>query len=383
MKKLLLVLVAVLAVVSLTACKKETFTVALVTDVGTVTDKSFNQGAYEGVIKFAEEFDYSYTYYQPEAQTTDEYVKSIDLAVENGAEIIVTPGFFFENAIFIAQTEHPDVKFIILDGAPHNVADWDTLETIDGGGIDDWDFTQEDNVVSIFYAEEQSGFLAGYAAVKDGLTELGFMGGKAVPAVVRFGYGFVQGAEQAATEMDVDVNVKYHYLGGFGPTTEFQSKAAGWFTDSLNTTELIFAAAGGAGGSVMKAAEQESGLVVGVDVDQKEESTTVLTSAMKQLSPSVYETLKKWHNEEFQGGEVLTFDAANLGVQLSDDFTRFTTFTKAMYDTLLAKVVDETYEVDNTLKDSEGNDLTSEQLFADYLADAANKTTKVTVTLVN
>jgi len=375
MKKFIAIMAVFAVMVSLAACQKETFTVALVTDVGTVTDKSFNQGAWEGVVKFAEEFDYSHTYYQPDDQTTDEYIKSIDLAVENGAEIIVTPGFFFENTIWLVQDVYPDVKFVILDGSPHNVLDWDTYATIEDA---DMDFTQGANVTAIFYEEHESGFLAGYAAVKDGLTELGFMGGKAVPAVIRFGYGFVQGAAKAASEMtDVTVNINYTYLGGFGPDPAFQSKAATWYD---NGTEVIFAAAGGAGGSVMKAAEQEEGLVIGVDVDQSRESDTVLTSAKKELAPSVYETLKDWHEGNWPGG-VLRFSAANLGVSLPLDFTRFTSFNETMYNALLAKVVDGTYPVDATLKVDDGTgtmvDKTTAELLADYIAGTY---TTVTIT---
>jgi len=263
MKKLLVLVVAVAIVLSLSACSKKTYEIALITDVGTVTDKSFNQGAWEGVLQYVEEFDVTHKYYQPSDQNTDEYVKMINLAVEDGAKIIVTPGFFFENAIWLVQGEHPDVMFIILDGSPHNVADWDTGDTVDGG---DWDFTQESNVLSIMYAENESGFLAGYAAVKDGYTDLGFMGGKAVPAVVKFGYGFVQGANYAAEEMSLtnsDITIKFNFLGGFGPDAQFQAKAATWYDDG---TEVIFAAAGGAGGSVMKAAEQEGGKVIGVNL---------------------------------------------------------------------------------------------------------------------
>ncbi|AIO19169.1 Membrane lipoprotein TmpC precursor [Candidatus Izimaplasma bacterium HR1] len=369
MKKLLVFMAAFVVMISLTACQKETFTVALVTDVGTVTDKSFNQGAWEGVVQFAEEFEYSHQYYQPDDQTTDEYVKSIDLAVENGAEVVVTPGFFFENTIWLVQDKYPEVKFIILDGAPHNVADWDTGDTVDGEA---WDFTQGANVTAIFYEEHESGFLAGYAAVADGLTELGFMGGKAVPAVVRFGYGFVQGAAKAAEEMDKMVTIKYNYLGGFGPDPAFQAKAATWYDEG---TEVIFACAGGAGGSVMKAAEQEEGLVIGVDVDQSAESTTVITSAKKELAPSVYETLKDWHEGNWPGGQ-LRFSAENLGVALPENFDRFTTFDSTLYATLLTKVQDGTYVVDATLQ-VDGTDKTTAELLADYVAG-----TYTTVTII-
>lgn len=350
MKKIIALLFVVALFSVLVACEaKATYEIALVTDIGTVTDKSFNQGAWEGVLQFADEFDVSKQYIQPADQTTDEYVKSIDQAVEDGAKVVVTPGFFFENAIWISQTKHPEVLFIILDGAPHNIADWDTGETLDGENFyadaTKGDFTQEDNVLSIFYTEHESGFLAGYAAVKDGMTKLGFMGGKAVPAVVRFGYGFIQGANYAATEMGLAngaITMKYNYLGGFGPDATFQSKAASWYDTG---TQVIFAAAGGAGGSVFAAALQEGGKAIGVDVDQRAESTTIITSAMKQLAPSVYESLKAWYNDDFPGGEVQTYNAANDGVKLSDDFDRFTTFNKAMYDIILAKIVNGTVVV--------------------------------------
>ena len=350
MKKIIALLFIVALFSALVACEgKQTFDIALVTDVGTVTDKSFNQGAWEGVLQFAEEFNVSKQYIQPADQTTDEYVKSIDQAVADGAKVVVTPGFFFENAIWIAQTKYPNVLFIILDGAPHNIANWDTGETLSGDNFfadaSKGDFTQEDNVLSIFYTEHESGFLAGYAAVKDGMTKLGFMGGKAVPAVVRFGYGYIQGANYAATEMGLAngaISMKYNYLGGFGPDATFQAKAASWYDTG---TEVIFAAAGGAGGSVFAAALQEGGKAIGVDVDQRAESTTIITSAMKQLAPSVYESLKAWHNDEFPGGEVQRYNAANEGVKLADQFDRFTTFNKAAYDIILGKIIDGTVVV--------------------------------------
>lgn len=343
MKKLLLFAVAVSLVLTLSACSKKTYEIALITDVGTVTDKSFNQGAWEGVEKYAKEFDKTYKYYQPSDQNTDEYMKMIKQAVDNGAKIIVTPGFFFSNTIWLAQDKYPDVKFILLDAEPNNVTNWDTdpWETMEDA---DPSFTQNDNVLSIYYTEHESGFLAGYAAVKDGFTELGFMGGKAVPAVVKFGFGFIQGANYAAAEMDITVNINYTYLGGFGPDAAFQSKAATWYSEG---TEVIFAAAGGAGGSVMKAAEQENGFVIGVDSDQADQSTTVITSAMKQLAPSVYESLKLFYADEFPGGTVALYNANNDGVKLPDNFSRFTDFTAVMYAAIFEDLQDGTVVVDD------------------------------------
>ncbi len=337
MKKVVVALVVAVLALALAACgQKRTYEIALVTDVGTINDKSFNQGAWEGVVKYAKEFKISYKYYQPDTKSTDDYVESIEVAIENGAKIVVTPGFLFENAIWLVQNEHPEVKFILLDGAPHNVTDWGTMATVDGSAPN---FDMADNVFSIFYAEEESGFLAGYAAVKEGFTKLGFMGGMSVPAVVRFGYGFVQGANYAANEMglaDGAITIKYEYLNSFAPDAAHQTKAASWYTAG---TEVIFVAAGGAGNSVMKAAEGVANkYVIGVDVDQKAESERVITSAMKELGNSVYQTLEKIYDETGVGGTSATLDAAVDGVGLPADFSRFNTFTQAMYDTIFAKV---------------------------------------------
>lgn len=201
--------------------------------------------------------------------------------------MVVTPGFLFEPAIFEAQDLYPDVHFILIDGVPHS-ADYTQFRT-------------NANVAPILYAEEEAGYLAGYAAVKEGFTKLGFMGGMAVPAVIRFGYGFAQGADAASVELGLtDVTMNYHYVGGFAPTPEAQALAASWYNDGI---EVIFAAAGGAGNSVMAAAEAADGkYVIGVDVDQAGESDTIITSAMKGLGDSVYQTIASYYAQEFTGG---------------------------------------------------------------------------------
>ncbi|MHB8961734.1 MAG: BMP family lipoprotein [Saccharofermentanales bacterium] len=313
---------------SVASSEPTTFDLALITDIGTINDKSFNQGAWEGLEKYAKEKSITYKYYQPSEKTTDAYVEAIALAVTAGAKIVVCPGYLFEPAIFKAQDLHPTIKFILLDGFPQ-----------DGTYTE---FRIEDNVHSIFYAEEQSGFLAGYAAVKDGYKKLGFMGGMAVPAVVRFGYGFVQGADYAATELGLAkdaVEIKYHYLGNFNPDAAHQTMAAAWFNSG---TEVIFAAAGGAGNSVMAAAEAEGKKVIGVDVDQSAESDTVITSAMKMLGVSVYDALAASYDGDFQGGKSVTLDVTVDGVGLPSDFSRFTTFKAADYDAIIAKLVADT-----------------------------------------
>jgi basic membrane protein A len=297
---------------------------ALITDIGTIDDKSFNQGSWEGLVKYALEKGISHKYYQPAEQSNDAYLNTIDLAVKGGAKLIVTPGFLFGTPVFIAQDRYPDVAFVLVDDTPHN-ADYSEFRT-------------GPNAVGVLYAEEQAGFLAGYAAVNDGMTKFGFMGGMAVPAVVRFGYGFVQGVDFAAKELglaDGSCQINYHYTGGFDATPEAQAKAASWYNDGI---EAIFACGGAVGNSVMTAAEAANKKVIGVDVDQADESPTVITSAMKGLQASVYDCVKKFYEGGFPGGENLIYSAENDGVAIAMSTSRFDKFSQADYDAIFAKL---------------------------------------------
>lgn len=306
--------------------KQSGYELALITDVGTIDDRSFNQGSWEGLKKYAEENKKTLKYYQPKEKTTDAYIDAIDLAVAAGAKVIVTPGFLFEPAIYKAQDIHTNTMFILLDGSPQ-----------DGTYTD---FRIEKNVYSVFYAEEESGFLAGYAAVKDGYRKLGFMGGIAVPAVIRFGYGFIQGADAAAEELGLkkgEVSIRYTYVGNFNATPENQTLASSWYR---NGVQIIFACGGGVGNSVMAAAEQNNGYVIGVDVDQGSESKTVVTSAVKMLGNSVYQAVDSFYKGKFPGGVIATLDAKVDGIGLPDDFSRFKNFVKEDYDKEYKKLVD-------------------------------------------
>lgn len=327
MKKLLalaLVLVLALPLAGLAA----DYDIAMITDIGTIDDKSFNQGTWEGIVEYAKANNKSYNYYQPTAQSTEIYLDMIEQAVNDGAEIIVTPGFLFEQPIFSAQDLYPEVHFVLIDGNP-NDGDWGK----EGGP----EYRTEANAVGIVYAEEQAGFLAGYAAVKDGYTKLGFMGGMAVPAVVRFGYGFAQGIEYAAEEMGLkDLTLNYHYTGGFAATPEAQALAASWYADGV---EVIFACGGAVGDSVMAAAEAAGAKVIGVDVDQSSQSETVITSAAKGLAASVVAVLSAYYEGEFPAGQALVMDAASNGVELPMANSRFKTFSQADYDAIFAKLV--------------------------------------------
>jgi basic membrane protein A len=346
MKKILSVVLvlalALLCISAFVACNSdqtvtETYEIALITDKGDIDDKSFNQGAWEGVIAYADANNITRKYYKPEDANDEAYLAAIDLAVDGGAKIVVTPGYLFETPVYTAQTKYPDVRFILLDGEPHT-ADYSTYAT-------------ETNVASIKYAEEESGFLAGYAIVKDGYRDIGFMGGMAVPAVQAFGYGYLNGANYAAIELGLDDNAikaTYHYTGDFAETPTNKTTASTMYTSG---TEIIFACGGSVGKSVMSAASEADKKVIGVDVDQRYDSTTVVTSATKGLGASVQTVLASYYAGTFElnyGGKTTYFDATNNGIGLptevigdatADAFDRFNSFSKTDYDAIYARLV--------------------------------------------
>lgn len=330
---LLLVLTMSLGIASFALAEDKGIELALITDLGTINDKSFNQGSWEGLVKYAEENNITHQYYQPAGQGDEIYIDAIDQAVAAGAKVVVTPGFLFEPAVFIAQNKYPEVHFILIDGNP----------TSPEGEV-----IINENAVGIVYAEEEAGYLAGYAAVKEGYTNLGFMGGMAVPAVVRFGHGYIQGADAAAKELSIsDVTVKYFYTGGFDATPEAQNRAASWYQSGV---QVIFACGGSVGNSVMAAAEANNGKVIGVDIDQAHQSETVMTSSVKGLAESVYQTLEQYYAGKFPGGQTFVFDASINGVGLPMETSRFETFTQADYDAIFAKLAAKEVEIDNSLE---------------------------------
>lgn len=307
----------------------------LVTDLGTIDDKSFNQGSFEGLKKFADEVGVKANYLRPQGQGDQVYLQAIEQAVAQGAKVVVTPGFLFDTAVGAAQDKHPEVKFIAVDFEPQKQVEGEVND--DGSPKKETYFGSSHNTTSIMFREQESGFLAGYAAVKEGYKKLGFAGGMAVPAVVRYGFGYIAGADYAAKEMGIDkVDISYTYTGTFNPQPEIQTMAATWYK---NGTEVIFSCGGGIAASVLKAAQENNGKMIGVDVDQKGMGEEVITSAMKNLQAGVYKACKDLQEGKFPGDQTLRLGASDGGaVQISDDFSRFKTFTEADYKAIYEKI---------------------------------------------
>jgi len=314
------------------------FELAFVTDVGQLKDKSFNQGTWNGVKAYAAANNLTYKYYQPangDQATDDDRYDAMKAACEGGAKVVVCAGFMQAAALEKAAKEFTDVKFVFIDGWPMGL----------------------DNVAPIAFMEEQSGYLAGYAIVKEGFTKLGFMGGGGGtnPACCRYGYGFAQGANAAAAELGVNVELKYswQYGASFSASPELEAMAKGWYE---NGTEVIFACGGSMFSSIVSAASANDAYVVGVDVDQSFESETVVTSALKGLVSATEWAIGKFYAGEWDSiGDV----ANNLGandnaVGLPVATWSLENWAVADYEALLASIVSGTLVVDNTVLEADG-----------------------------
>ena len=320
--------------------------VAMITDYGDITDQSFNQTTYEACKEYCEANGLEFKYYKPGSDSDDDRITMIENAIEEGFNVIVMPGYAFAPAIAATAPEYEDVLFIALD-----VSEYD----LTSAGLE----TLPENLYSAVYQEELCGYMAGYAAVKLGYKNLGFLGGMAVPAVIRYGYGFVQGADAAAAELGLtDVTINYAYGNQFYGDADITAAMDTWYAGG---TEIVFDCGGGIFTSAAEAAAKVDGKVIGVDVDQAAtidglygEGMTV-TSAMKGLAPTVKTMLAAVQNGTFKGGVV-----ENLGlvgtdpeanyVQLPSATTQFSdTFTLEDYQALVAAMFNGEITVSNDI----------------------------------
>ena len=323
------------------------YKIAMITDSGDITDMSFNQTTYEAAKAFAEANGAEFQYYKPTEDSDDARIASFENAVADGYNVVVVPGYLFANMIIAVAETYPDVTIIALDC----------------GEGDFGDYKLPSNVCSFTYQEELAGYMAGYAAVKEGYKKLGFLGGMAVPAVIRYGFCFVQGANEAAVELGntSEVEVNYVYGGQFFGDDAITAQMDTWYS---NGTEVVFACGGGIYTSACEAALKVNGKVIGVDSDQ---SGTIanqygvddlcITSAMKGLAPTVNATLTdlfagNW--DKYSGkienlGIVSGTDPSANYVQLPTDTWSMKNFSVDDYNTLVSQLFDGTITVDNSI----------------------------------
>lgn len=336
-----MLIVTMVAMIALVACSSDkgesgsttgtdnvNFKVGMMIDSGTIDDKSFNQGTWEGILAYTDDHKgVKGQHVQPNGETTADYLSAADNLMMAGNNVIIAPGFKFEEAITELQTANPEVSFVILDGEPATMAE---------------------NTTAIYFAEHEAGFLAGVAAALQSQTgKVGFIGGMKIPAVERFGWGYLAGVAYANKNYATNVEVvDYQYQGTFYDVQGGQMMAGGMYDKGI---DIIFSAAAAVGNGVINEAKArteagEKVYVIGVDVDQYDEglmndgSSVVLTSAIKRIDVAVYDTLKAYGEGNFPGGQIITMDAKTNGVGLPETNPNLTTDTQAKVDETLAEI---------------------------------------------
>ena len=336
--------------------------IAMVTDSGDITDQSFNQTTYEACKEWAADNGSDFNYYKPESDSDEARNASVDQAVADGANVIVLPGYMFAATIVEQSEMYPDVKFIAPDVSAGDICEKGVGEgyTYNPDDYEVTDYYNADNVYCCTYQEEVSGYMAGYAAVKFGYKHLGFLGGMSVPAVTRFGYGYIQGADEAAKELGITDEVELEYVcgGQFYGDADITAYMDTWY--GSKGVEVVFACGGGIYTSAAEAAAKVDGKVIGVDSDQSGiigEDITV-TSAMKGLAPTVKTALDAIKDGNWESDYAGKID--NLGlvsenpednyVQLPMDTTQWDdNFTVDDYKDLVSKLYNGEITVSNDI----------------------------------
>ncbi|WP_195953776.1 BMP family lipoprotein [Clostridium saudiense] len=324
-KKVMALVLSALMVTGLVGCGSDNnaskseegkLKVGMVTDTGTIDDKSFNQGTWEGIKEAEKSFGLETTFMQPNGESESSYLTEIQNLYDSGYKFIVTPGYKFETAIYKAQSQYEDAKFVLIDGEPNDGND---------------NYLVADNTVAVYFAEEQSGFIAGVASavqLQDG--DFGFIGGMEIPSVKKFNYGFQQGVAYANEHYGTNVSLKAEnivYSGSFSDTALGQQLSAQMYD---NGVKAIFTAAAGVNIGVIteaktRVANGQEAWVIGVDSDQYDDGiyegnkSVVLTSAIKKIDEAAYQIIEDEINGEFPGGQVLRFDAKNDAVGIPSE----------------------------------------------------------------
>ena len=351
-KKFSMLTLALVATVGLTACGKGAdnngsqgasadvkLKVGMMTDLGNIDDKSFNQGTWEGIERYREENGTTSTkYLKPTGEATQDFLDAADNLFASGYEMIIAPGFKFEEAIAKLQVENPDKKFVIIDGQPRVKVDEKVDETV------------TDNTLAIYFAEQEAGFLAGVSAALETKTnKVGFIGGMVSSAVQKFGYGFVMGVAYANANLGTSVEVAdYLYNGTFTDVAGGKTQAGGMYDKGI---DIIFTAAGAVGSGVIaegkeRAEAGENVYVIGVDVDQYEDGllsdgrSVILTSAIKRIDNAAYDAINQAVNGNFDGGKVVTLDAKSDAIGLPKENPNLSETTKSETDKIYGMMKD-------------------------------------------
>ena len=337
MKKIVTLLSVVLMMFTAAGCgapeaeqpeDQVSYELAMVTDADMIMDGGYSQVAWTAISKFGADKGVSHKYYKAPEASDEAYMETIDNAVEKGAKLIIADGSSFADVVCSAQKKYKDVKFILIDSEP---VDKESGEADIG-----------ENTAVVMFASEQAGYLAGYSAVKDGKTQLGFIGDEKKAVVMDYGYGFLQGADSAAKETGAAVSVNYRYCISDDTRESILSTVSEWYGAG---TDVIFACGETVEQPVIEAAELTDKKVIAAETDKSEMSDTVMTSAVKDIEGVLEELFKQYSRDKFPGGEVATYDAENGGIWLEMDNSRFASFSGSDYNNVFDTIKDRSVTV--------------------------------------
>ena len=343
MKKMLIALLViasaffalVFSIGSLSKDKGDTFKVAMVTDYSDVNDESFNQACFEAGKEWCKKYGLEFNYYKPASISEAERIKSIELAIDRGYDVILCPGYALGNAIAKVAPVHPEVKFIGIDIIGK---DFPT------------GFQLTDNISVYSYEEGIAGFLAGYGVVKDGFRKLGFLGGMSIPSIINFANGYIQGIDAAAQELKENVNVHHVYADKFYGTVEITKYIDNWYKSEK--TDIVFSCGGSIYTSVALAAKENNRYMIGVDsdqapiIDKNYKEGICITSAMKGIRQTVLNKLEdlyvksKWEKGIHKLGLVSKDNLEENYVELPLETWRMNKFSIDEYKNLVGEFID-------------------------------------------
>ena len=326
MRKILALAVGIVMLLALAACGSPTeeqpeeqidYEIALVTDAGLIMDGGYSEVAWTAISEFGADNGRSHKYYKAAEASEESYKAAIDDAVSKGAKIVIADGYGFEDVIYDAQNEYKDVKFMLIDAEP---IDPKTNES-----------KIADNTAAVLFASEEAGYMAGYAAVENGASQLGFIGESNEPSVADYGYGFLQGANAAAMNNGVMINVRYHSCDESGDKEAVLDTAAKWYEEGI---EVIFACGSHIEMPVIEAAELNDGHVIACETDKSGMSDTIMASAIKDIGGVIEDVLEVYARDKFPGGEVLEYDVSTDSIWIDMETSRFTAFNEGDYKDL-------------------------------------------------
>lgn len=332
MKKFLVMIMAIMMTLCFAGCGSEPapapepvdYEVGFVVDDVVLDENPVNEAIWDGIVDFGEENAVAHKAFIPDEKTTEGYLASVSDAVKSGVNVIVMSGEDMIDAVNKAAEKNKKVDFIYIDEVTAKKYSSKKVKPLK-------------NVMKITFAEEQAGYLAGYAAVCDGYRSIAFAGEDDTKDIRNYGVGFVQGAEEAAQEIGVtQLTIKYKYMDNM-KRVAVRKQAARWYKSG---TEVIFACGDRMDAPVIKAAEMTGGKVIGADVDKSDLSKTVITSAIKKFDSAISFSLLQHFDGDFKGGKTYRLAAEESGIGLPMKASEFEEFNKGDYSKVYERIQD-------------------------------------------